>query len=58
VIEVKRLSRMRRMAETDDYSVCPLCGRDFKSDACPHTFRQVSDALNSYRGLKALGVVK
>jgi len=56
-INPKVVKRLENTLRTDDRSICPLDGKDFKSDVCKHSVRDLDDAINGYRSLKILGLL-
>jgi len=39
----KRIKEIKQILVNRDYSKCPICRKDFKSDNCPHNVLDVKE---------------
>jgi hypothetical protein len=53
----KMKKRLEQAVKTGSTSTCPLCGKAFKSDTCPHSVADVENAVTGYAQLKILGML-
>ncbi len=44
------MSKKKRL-EWGWHGKCPICGKGFKTDACPHTYNEVDDAVKTYNNM-------